>query len=432
MPRFSVGSVSSPLVTEESPCRTPTPSPRSRSGLHAGAPPIPGGRCSPGSSSSWSRSAWPWPCRRPPPRTPTTGWGSRVAPTPSSTRQVSPVPTPRTCSSRLAGTARSTSLTRPPRQREVRNGMRDLDGVQQVTSAQPDAHRSALLISVQLSRDQDDVSSLQAVTKQVQAEHPDLQMREAGDVSVDAAINDRVGYDLSSAEGISLPVTLILMLLAFGALIAAGIPVLLAATSVAATIGHHRTAVAPDARRGHGQQHDRADRDGRRRRLLAVLPQARARGTRCRSQHPGRRRDRRGQTSGHSILVSGGAVIASMAGLFVIGGATFNSLAAGAILVVAVAVLGSITVLPALLAKLGRWVDRPRVPLLWRLNRRIGRAGSAAASWRPSSATRRRRTDRLRRRRAAARRARGRHEDPRGQPQTRCRPRSPRCRPSRG
>ena len=81
------------------------------------------------------------------------------------------------------------------------------------------------------------------------------------------------------------------------------------------------------------------------------------------------------QTSGHSILVSGGAVIASMAGLFVIGDATFNSLATGAIIVVAVAVLGSITVLPALLVKLGRWVDRPRVPLLWRLNRRIGRGG---------------------------------------------------------
>ena len=81
-----------------------------------------------------------------------------------------------------------------------------------------------------------------------------------------------------------------------------------------------------------------------------------------------------------------------MAGLFVVGGATFNSLATGAIVVVAVAVLGSITVLPALLVKLGRWVDRPRVPLLWRLNRRIGQGGISrrhpGARW---SATRRRR-----------------------------------------
>ena len=78
------------------------------------------------------------------------------------------------------------------------------------------------------------------------------------------------------------------------------------------------------------------------------------------------------QTSGHSILVSGTAVICSMAGLFLIGDSTFNSLAIGSIVVVAVAVLGSITVLPALLAKLGRWVDRPRVPLLHRLTRRMG------------------------------------------------------------
>jgi RND superfamily putative drug exporter len=64
-----------------------------------------------------------------------------------------------------------------------------------------------------------------------------------------------------------------------------------------------------------------------------------------------------------------------MAGLFIVGGATFDSLASGAIVVVAVAVIGSVTVLPALLAKLGRWTDRPRLPLLWRVNRRIGQGG---------------------------------------------------------
>ena len=83
----------------------------------------------------------------------------------------------------------------------------------------------------------DDVTALQAVTAGVAAAHPDLSVREAGDLSVDTAINDRVAEDLHSAEGISLPITLLLMLLAFGALIAAGVPVLLALTSVAATMG---------------------------------------------------------------------------------------------------------------------------------------------------------------------------------------------------
>jgi putative drug exporter of the RND superfamily len=73
------------------------------------------------------------------------------------------------------------------------------------------------------------------------------------------------------------------------------------------------------------------------------------------------------ETSGHSVLVSGAAVIVSMLGLFMVRDLVFSSLAAGSIVVVAVAVLGSLTVLPAVLVKLGRAVDRPRVPILWRL-----------------------------------------------------------------
>ena len=63
------------------------------------------------------------------------------------------------------------------------------------------------------------------------------------------------------------------------------------------------------------------------------------------------------ETSGHAVVVSGTAVVIAMAGLFLAGDATFSSLAVGSILVVAVAVLGSLSVLPALLSKLGRWVD---------------------------------------------------------------------------
>ena len=74
------------------------------------------------------------------------------------------------------------------------------------------------------------------------------------------------------------------------------------------------------------------------------------------------------ETSGHSVIVSGVAVIVSMLGLFVARDAVFASLAAGSIIVVAVAVLGSLTVLPAVLAKLGRHIDRPRVPVLWRIS----------------------------------------------------------------
>lgn len=252
---------------------------------------------------------------------------------------------------------------------EVADRMRGLDGVAGVGDVVPSEDGSALLVPVELTSDDVDADPLLEATAAVQAAHPDLVVGQAGDVTIDEAINERVGEDLHSAELFSLPITLALMLLAFGALIAAGLPVLLAATSVAATIGicapvSHLVpaeptiysmvvligmAVGVDYSLFYLKR-ERQERAAGRTTLDAVAIAA--------------------ETSGHAILVSGGAVIASLAGLFVLTDVTFNSLATGSIIVVAVAVLGSITVLPALLAKLGCWVDRPRVPLLWRLTRR--------------------------------------------------------------
>ncbi|MCW2784486.1 MAG: transporter [Marmoricola sp.] len=233
---------------------------------------------------------------------------------------------------------------------------------------------TSVLVDIELARGTDDIDALQKVTDQAQRAHQDLRIAESGDVSIDNGVNDRVGKDLSSAEGISLPITLILMLIAFGALIAAGIPVLIAAGSVAATIG----ITAPLSHLVHAESTVSS--------MIVLIGMAvgvdyslfylkREREERANGHSTVDAVEIAARTSGHSILVSGLAVIASMTGLYVVGGATFNSLATGSILVVAIAVLGSITVLPALLAKLGHWVDRPRIPLLWRLNRRIGHGG---------------------------------------------------------
>jgi uncharacterized membrane protein YdfJ with MMPL/SSD domain len=77
-------------------------------------------------------------------------------------------------------------------------------------------------------------------------------------------------------------------------------------------------------------------------------------------------------TSGRSVLISGLTVMTAMAGMFLTGDQTFASLALATILVVAVAVLGSLTVLPALLFRLGDKVDRLRVPFVGRLRRDDG------------------------------------------------------------
>ena len=251
---------------------------------------------------------------------------------------------------------------------EISRAVAPLDGVTEVLEPQWSPDSSALLLAVQLARDHEDAEPLVDAVERVAADHPDLQVRQSGDLTLDEAVDERVADDLRSAEVFSLPLTLFLMLLAFGALIAAGLPVLLAATSVAATIG----ILAPIS---HVVPADTTVFS-----MVVLIGMAvgvdyslfylkREREERARGRTTRDAVEIAAQTSGHSILVSGGAVIAAMAGLFVMQDPTFDSLAVGAILVVAIAVLGSITVLPALLAKLGRWVDRPRVPVLWRLTR---------------------------------------------------------------
>jgi uncharacterized membrane protein YdfJ with MMPL/SSD domain len=74
-------------------------------------------------------------------------------------------------------------------------------------------------------------------------------------------------------------------------------------------------------------------------------------------------------TSGRSVLISGLTVMAAMAGMFLTGDATFASFGVATMTVVAFAMLGSLTVLPALLSRLGDKVDRVRVPFVGRLSR---------------------------------------------------------------
>ena len=75
-------------------------------------------------------------------------------------------------------------------------------------------------------------------------------------------------------------------------------------------------------------------------------------------------------TSGRSVLISGLTVMIAMAGMFFAGDQAFSSFALATIIVVAIAMLGSLTVLPALLSKLGDRVEKGRVPFLHRLQAR--------------------------------------------------------------
>ena len=69
-------------------------------------------------------------------------------------------------------------------------------------------------------------------------------------------------------------------------------------------------------------------------------------------------------TTGRAVFYAGFTVVLSLTGLMLAGDATFISLALGAVIVVAIAILGSLTLLPAMLHILGNSVNRLRVPFM--------------------------------------------------------------------
>jgi uncharacterized membrane protein YdfJ with MMPL/SSD domain len=204
-----------------------------------------------------------------------------------------------------------------------------------------------------------------------QQAHPSFTIGEFGDASAQKGVETAYAEDLGKAGTLSLPITLIVLVLTFGSLVAAGIPLLLALTAVFATFGliALSSVLLPVAMQAPAMV------------LLIGLAVGvdyslfylkRERQERAAGRSPQAALEIAAATSGRSVLISGLTVMVALAGMFLTGDSTFASLALATILVVAVAVLGSLTVLPALLSRLGDKVDRGRVPLVGRLRRDDG------------------------------------------------------------
>jgi RND superfamily putative drug exporter len=204
--------------------------------------------------------------------------------------------------------------------------------------------------------------ALDAVSKLAKA-HPGYAIAEVGDASISKAMNDVVSSGMSKAEKLSLPITFAILLLAFGAFLAAGIPVLLAFTAVLAALGlaHLSSSLIHEADPTAS--------------VILLMGMAvgvdyslfylkREREERVRGASREEALERAAATSGRAVLVSGLTVITAAGGLMLSGNSVFTSLGVGTILVVLVAVLGSLTVLPALLSKLGDRVEWGRLPFL--------------------------------------------------------------------
>jgi uncharacterized membrane protein YdfJ with MMPL/SSD domain len=215
------------------------------------------------------------------------------------------------------------------------------------------------------------VDPILKATAAAQRAHPSLRIEQFGDYSSSKAFNKLFADDFKKAAALSLPITLAIMIVAFGALVAAGIPVLLALTGVMATVGlvaipSQISPVDPAINEvillvGMAVGVD-----------YSMFYLRREREERAAGKDPESALAAAAATSGRAVLISGLTVIVAMAGMYFTGSPTFSSFATGTIIVVTVAVLGSLTVLPALLSKLGDNVMKGRVPLLARRREQAG------------------------------------------------------------
>ncbi|WP_051795181.1 MMPL family transporter [Streptomyces sp. NRRL S-87] len=195
--------------------------------------------------------------------------------------------------------------------------------------------------------------------------HPGLRVEQFGEASFQHGYDTKLHEDYTEAENLSFPVTLVILLLAFGAFVAALLPVVLALTAVVAAGG----LLALTSQIAHVDQNGTS--------VMSLIGIAvgvdyslfyirRFREERARGQEAQAAVAAAAATSGHSVVVSGLTVIVSLAGLFLSGNGIFVGMAGATIVVVATAVLGSVTVLPALLSLLGDRVNTGRLPRLRR------------------------------------------------------------------
>jgi uncharacterized membrane protein YdfJ with MMPL/SSD domain len=274
--------------------------------------------------------------------------------------------------------SRTLRTTDPAFSAAIKDVVSDISSVNAVQNVQPPQiakNGQAALVEFQIRGDADDaadkIDPVLAKVDDAQHAHPEFFIGEFGDASSVKAVQTAFADDLGKAGLLSLPITLAILVIAFGALVAAGIPLLLALTAVFATFGlialpSHILPVANEAPAlvlliglavgvDYTMFYLRREREERAagRSERAALEAAAA-------------------TSGRSVLISGLTVMTAMAGMFLTADEIFASFGVATILVVAIAMLGSLTVLPALLSRLGDGVDRVRIPFVSRLRRDDG------------------------------------------------------------
>lgn len=202
------------------------------------------------------------------------------------------------------------------------------------------------------------------IVNAARAAHPELTIHVVSNTFINRDINELISSGLDNSLKLTLPLTFIILLFAFGAIVASVVPLVLAVTSLVAAfgaLGIYSQVVGPVS--ANATQ------------LIVLIGLAVAVDyslfmiTRFRvERRNGRDRAKAievsSSTAGRAVFFSGLAVMISLAGLVTLGVSLFTSMAIGTISVVLVSVIGSLTLLPATLAILGDRVNLGR-PSTW-------------------------------------------------------------------
>jgi uncharacterized membrane protein YdfJ with MMPL/SSD domain len=264
---------------------------------------------------------------------------------------------------------RSSTLTatEPAFRSTVQNVMTKLRTMPQVTNLRTGAKgqvsedQHAQLIAFDMKGDLDTadarVQPLLDAVSGLQKASPGFAIAEFGVASATHELSKTVDQDFQKAEKLSVPVTFLILLIAFGAFVAAGVPVLLAFSAVLGSVGllalsSHVFAVSPATQSVILLMGMAVGVD------YSLFYLKRVREERAAGHEGHDALFRAAATSGQAVLISGVTVLIAMAGLMFTGTNVFTSIGIGAMLVVFTSLVGSLTVLPALLGKLGDRTER--------------------------------------------------------------------------
>lgn len=204
-----------------------------------------------------------------------------------------------------------------------------------------------------------DIYASDEAVRAVLASAPQFEAHFVSEDRFDDAMDDATRHDLLHAELFGLPAAGIVLVLVFGALVAAGLPIVLAIVSILGAVGltlllASQTTMSVYALNmismiGLAVGVDYA---------LFIVDRFREEQKTAASALVAM--ERSAATAGRAVLFSGVTVAISLLGMFLLPTTLFRSLGAGAILVVLVALLATVTLLPALVSISGTWLDWPR------------------------------------------------------------------------